>query len=149
MPTSGCFRVHHTVDRHGQRSSTFNAYLSKQFVLEHDNLDICTRTLVHKINIHKSSTGDLEAVGVVLQSHEGGSPLSITARKEVVLSAGALWSPQILLLRSVFVSRRLRCYAEKNVSGVGPEKHLSEVGIPVMKTLDGVGSSLVRYAAIH
>ncbi len=111
MPTLGCFRIHHTVDRNGERSSTFTAYLPKQFVLDHENLHICTRGLVRKVNISASSTGELEAVGVVLQSHERGSPsVSIVARKEVILAAGALSTPQLLLLRLalLLVLHRLR-----------------------------------------
>ncbi|HAC18393.1 MAG TPA: mycofactocin system GMC family oxidoreductase MftG, partial [Dehalococcoidia bacterium] len=45
--------------------------------------------------------------------------------KEIILSAGAVGSPQILML-----------------SGVGPADHLNEVGIPVVKNAPGVGQNL-------
>jgi choline dehydrogenase-like flavoprotein len=63
------------------------------------------------------------AVGVDVRM--GSAERALTARREVILSAGALQSPQLLLL-----------------SGVGPGAHLQALGIPVLSDLHGVGQHL-------
>ncbi|XP_001602085.1 glucose dehydrogenase [FAD, quinone] [Nasonia vitripennis] len=55
----------------------------------------------------------------------------VYARKEVILAAGAINSPQLLML-----------------SGVGPAQHLSEVGIPVIQDSPGVGQNLQDHIAV-
>lgn len=57
-----------------------------------------------------------------------GNIHSVYARKEVILSAGAINSPQLLLL-----------------SGVGPRKDLEAVGIDVIVDLPGVGKNLQNH----
>ena len=63
-----------------------------------------------------------KAVGVEVES--GGEVFSVRGR-EVILSAGAIGSPHLLML-----------------SGVGPQQHLGEHGIPVVADLPGVGQNL-------
>ena len=50
---------------------------------------------------------------------------------EIILSAGSIQSPQLLML-----------------SGVGPEKHLNKIGIPIIYNLPGVGRNLQDHVAI-
>jgi choline dehydrogenase len=61
-------------------------------------------------------------VGVEIES--GGERFTVHG-EEIILSAGAVGSPQILML-----------------SGVGPREHLEEFGIPVVHDLPGVGQNL-------
>ena len=55
----------------------------------------------------------------------------VYARKEVILSAGAINSPQLLML-----------------SGIGPKRNLREVGIPVIYDSPGVGKNLQDHIAV-
>ncbi len=56
---------------------------------------------------------------------QAGTEREARARREVILSAGTLGSPQLLML-----------------SGVGPAEHLRSLGIPVVRDLPGVGQNL-------
>lgn len=66
------------------------------------------------------------AVGVELSSSPTSPRYGITATREVILSAGTVCSPQILL-----------------VSGVGPAKELEVLGISVVKDLPAVGKHML------
>jgi len=57
--------------------------------------------------------------------------LQVYANKEIILSAGSLQSPQILML-----------------SGVGPRDHLEEMGIYTIVDLPGVGENLQDHVAL-
>ncbi len=63
--------------------------------------------------------------GVIVRGEGEGVERTITARKEVVLSAGAFGSPQLLMC-----------------SGIGPAAELSAHGIPVVQDAAGVGGNL-------
>jgi choline dehydrogenase len=100
----------------GQRCSTAKGYLTP--ALTRSNLTLLTKALVEEIQII-----DGVATGVKLQLD--GQSIELTANKEVLLSAGAINSPQILML-----------------SGVGPKEHLAEKGIKEKVDLPGVGQNL-------
>ena len=100
----------------GQRCSSAKAYLTD--ALARPNLTVITEALVEKIVIE-----DKVAKGVKL-SHKGQS-IILGADKEVIVSSGAINSPQILML-----------------SGVGPKQHLFEHGIECVVDLPGVGQNL-------
>ena len=99
----------------GVRMSTALTYLNPQ--RHRLNLTIRANVMVHRILFDgKRATG--------IQVESGGEVFNIEA-DQIVLSAGAMASPQILML-----------------SGVGPADHLREMGIPVVHELPGVGQNL-------
>ena len=80
--------------------STFSAFLPKELVLSRkSSLKICTKTVVTRISISKTANGN-RADGVYLQAAAGNTQEYFArARKEVIVCAGAIVSPQLLLLR--------------------------------------------------
>ncbi len=105
----------HTIAK-GVRSSSSNAYINP--VRHRSNLVIHANALTHKIAVSNQT-----ATGVVYE--RSGAFFRARARREVVLSAGAIGSPQILLL-----------------SGIGPADSLKKNGVPVVRDLPGVGKNL-------
>jgi choline dehydrogenase len=82
------------------------------------NLQVRTRSLVRRVVFEGR-----RAVGVELQGEEGVE--RVTAAREVILCAGALESPKLLML-----------------SGVGPVEELSRHGVPVVHEAPEVGGNL-------
>ncbi|MFM7847677.1 MAG: GMC family oxidoreductase [Rubrivivax sp.] len=109
----GPYQVTH---RNGERFSAAKAYLAPH--LSRPNLQVLTGAQVLRVRFEGR-----RAVGVEVRL--GGVERSLTARREVILSAGALQSPQLLML-----------------SGVGPGAHLQALGLPVVHHLPGVGQHL-------
>jgi len=106
----------HVNQKRGFRMSTARAFLKP--VLKRTNLRLETGVLVEKVLIEGR-----RAVGV--QFRQNGQVVTARARGEVILSAGAVGSPQILQL-----------------SGIGPADWLAEHGIPVVLDRPGVGRNL-------
>ena len=102
--------------RHGLRCSTATAYLRP--ARARPNLRVDTEAHATRILFDGR-----KATGVVYR--QAGRDVSVTARREVILSAGALQSPQLLQL-----------------SGIGPPALLQGFGIPVVHGLAGVGENL-------
>lgn len=109
----GPYQVTH---RDGERFSAAKAYLTPN--LSRPNLQVLTGAQVLRVRFEGR-----RAVGVEVRL--GGVERSLTARREVILSAGALQSPQLLML-----------------SGVGPGTRLQALGLPVVHHLPGVGQHL-------
>ncbi|KAK7438863.1 hypothetical protein VKT23_017789 [Stygiomarasmius scandens] len=110
----------------GQRSSSATSYLHPALSTR-PNLDVLIRTQVMRL----LETEDLTFTTVeVAQSAEG--PLTtLTASSEVILSAGSIGTPQILLL-----------------SGIGPKEELAQVGIESKVDSIGVGKNLVDHPLV-
>ena len=102
--------------RHGLRCSTATAYLRP--ARARPNLRVDTEAHATRILFDGR-----KATGVVYR--QAGREVNVTARREVILSAGALQSPQLLQL-----------------SGIGPPTLLQGFGIPVVHGLAGVGENL-------
>jgi len=107
--------------RDGRRESTATAFL--QSAMRRPNLTILTDALATRVVLEKR-----DAVGVEVRTPEGTR--LVRARREVVLSAGAIQSPQILML-----------------SGLGDGEHLRSLGIVVQHHLPGVGRNLHDHLA--
>ena len=99
-----------------RRASVARTYLSQ--TSGRPNLTLVTNAMVHRVVFEGK-----RAVGV--EFARGGKVQRATAGREVILSAGAIGSPHILQL-----------------SGVGDSEHLSEIGVPVVHELKGVGRNM-------
>lgn len=102
--------------RHGRRCSAAVAFLRP--AMKRPNLRVITRALAESILLEGK-----RAVGAVFR--QDGQTITLRCAREVILSGGAINSPQLLLL-----------------SGIGPHEHLSALGIPVLHHLPGVGQNL-------
>jgi choline dehydrogenase-like flavoprotein len=110
----GPYQVTH---RNGERFSAAQAYLAPH--RGRANLQVLTGVQVLRVLVEGG-----RATGVEFR-RDDGSVARLHARREVLVSAGALQSPQLLML-----------------SGIGPAEHLREHGVPVVVDLPGVGRAL-------
>lgn len=103
------------VDQH--RSSSQTSFLDE--AIQNTPIVVYTQTLGKRVLFNSNKT----ATGVSVET--GGKSYSVSARKEVILSAGAFQSPQLLM-----------------VSGIGPRQTLEEYNVSVLSDLPGVGQNL-------
>lgn len=111
---AGMYQVTH---RDGERFSAAKAYLTPH--LGRPNLRVITGARVTRIVLDGRRASGVEA------RLPGGGTARLTARREVLLAAGALQSAPLLML-----------------SGIGPGQALQSLGIPVRHDLPGVGAHL-------
>ena len=117
------------VNQHkGVRQNTNKAFLKP--VRHRPNLTVITEAHVKKLIIEQTDDGK-RATGVEVRI-KGSSVTRINARREVILSAGSIGSPQLL-----------------QISGIGPEKLLTKYQIPVQHHLSGVGANLQDHLQIR
>ena len=110
----------------GVRMSTAITYLD---ACRHRlNLTIRANVTVQRVIFDSGSTGSPRAVGVEVES--GGESFVIDG-DQIILSAGAIASPQLLML-----------------SGVGPADHLRSVGVEPVHDLPGVGQSMKNHPSV-
>ncbi len=108
--------MYQVTQKNGERYSAAKAYLSP--ALSRPNLRVFTGAHTTRILLERK-----RAIGVEFQ--QGGQVKQLRAKREVLLCAGALQSPQLLML-----------------SGIGPHQHLLETGIATLHDLPGVGQHL-------
>ncbi|MCW3834717.1 GMC family oxidoreductase [Sphingomonas canadensis] len=116
--TDGVSRVELTVGR-GERASTARAYLDP--AMRRSNLTVLTDARVSRVRLDGGRATGIDYV-------RKGRAATAFARREVVLSAGAVQSPQLLML-----------------SGIGPADDLREVGVAPVIDLPGVGRNLMEH----
>ncbi|MEI2301927.1 GMC family oxidoreductase [Ensifer sp. MJa1] len=121
----GYFEVN---QRSGWRWNTSKAFLRP--AKSRPNLTIWTQSHAERLILETEDSGRKRCVGVALQRQ--GRSAEVRARREVILSAGAIGSPQILQL-----------------SGIGPDKLLKRHGIEVAHGLPGVGENLQDHLQIR
>jgi choline dehydrogenase len=110
------FGVYQVTQKNGRRFSTAAAFLKP--ARDRKNLTVITNATVSKINIE---AGVAKRVAYQRKGHNA----SVAANKEILLAAGAIVSPKILLQ-----------------SGIGPGEELKVHGIEVTHHLPGVGKNL-------
>ena len=110
-----------TVDQ-GIRASTYHSFISKK---NKTNLLISTNSLVNKLLIQ-------EGVAKGVSYTKANRQLNVRANREIILCAGAINSPQILML-----------------SGIGRAQDLRDLGIEVHCDLPGVGQNLMDHLEVY
>ena len=103
--------------RNGRRWSAADGYLRP--VMSRPNLEVLTGATVLRVELDAGA-----ATGVRYRDRRGREHVAAAGR-EVILAAGAIGSPQLLML-----------------SGIGPAEHLRESGVDVAHDLPGVGANL-------
>lgn len=121
----GYFEVN---QRSGWRWNTSKAFLRP--AKNRANLTIWTQSQVERLILANEESGRKRCIGVMVERH--GHRTEVGARGEVILSAGAIGSPQILQL-----------------SGIGPAGLLKGFGIEVEHDLPGVGENLQDHLQIR
>jgi len=122
----GYFEVN---QRSGWRWNTAKAFL-RPTCYARPNFEMWTLAQVAKLVLEKQADGSQRCTGVQVWS--GQDMVSVTARREVILSAGSIGSPQIL-----------------QISGLGPAALLQQHNIPVVQDLPGVGANLQDHLQIR
>ncbi|KAK7687997.1 hypothetical protein QCA50_008367 [Cerrena zonata] len=111
---------------HGRRSSAAVAYLDPLVSSRsRPNLSVLVNTVVTKLYHSVSLNGIPEFKTVELGQVNSGSRLNVTATKEIILSAGVIGTPHILML-----------------SGIGPKDTLASLGIEPLVDNPSVGQNL-------
>ncbi|KAF8066493.1 aryl-alcohol oxidase precursor [Lyophyllum atratum] len=108
----------------GVRSSSATSYLGPQFISRR-NLHVLLHAQVARVLRTGSSHGKHEFKEVEFTEGVGGPSRRVKARKEIILSAGTIGSPHILMN-----------------SGIGDPAELSRVGIKTLVNLPSVGKNL-------
>jgi choline dehydrogenase len=113
----------------GWRWNTAKAFL-RPHCMQRPNFTLWTQSQVSRLLLDTSPDGSQRCTGV--QVWNGREMLTVHASREVVLSAGAIGSPQILQL-----------------SGIGPGEVLRQQGVEVKVDLPGVGANLQDHLQIR
>ncbi|SCZ92608.1 BZ3500_MvSof-1268-A1-R1_Chr5-2g08026 [Microbotryum saponariae] len=114
-----------TIDATDGHRATSEKFVRNAKAQGRSNLKVITNAMVKKINFDSQNN----AVSVTYTSVLGFFQTTVAARREIIVSAGAFQSPQLLM-----------------VSGIGPKDQLSQFGIKQIVDLPGVGQNLQDHA---
>lgn len=113
---------HECTIHQGVRQTAFAAYLKP--ILGRKNLWIMDHSFAQRI-LFKKQGASQRAYAVSFVDNRDQQAYTVEAKLEVIVSAGAIRSPQLLI-----------------VSGVGPKADVNRIGVPLIKDLPGVGQNL-------
>lgn len=108
--------------KNGYRWGSYQAFLKP--ILKRENLNIYRYSKVIRVHLNNEN----QAIGVTYIRH--GQKYYVEATKEIILSAGPIDSPKLLLL-----------------SGIGPQEHLQSIGIDPVINLPAVGKNIQDHVA--
>ncbi|KAJ7696428.1 alcohol oxidase [Mycena rosella] len=129
QPSIGWTKLQYTVAADGTRASAFRAYLPHAVVSSLSNLHICVSAVAGQVHFSRETNGQLRVDSVQVLSVDGGRVQVIKAKREIVLAVRLEFQETYCLIKS----------------GVGPQTHLEDMGIEVVRDTPGVGAHLVRY----
>lgn len=116
------FAISQVNTRNGVRASTAKEFLRPAMI--RSNLNVAVNSHVTKVIIRDNQATSVSFI-------QNNKKHYVEARKEIILSAGSIGSPQILML-----------------SGIGPKKHLKSLGVPIIKDLP-VGENLDDHMLLY
>ncbi len=122
-PTQAGVGFYQLTQRNARRCSAADGYLHP--ALERGNVTLLPRAQALRVVVERG-----RAAGV--QVRRGTDVTTVRARREVIVTAGAIGSPRLLLL-----------------SGIGPEDELKALGIDVVADLPGVGRNLQDHVDVY
>jgi len=111
------------MNRHGKRSSSAYAFITP--LADNPKLEVRLQCEVTRVLLEGG-----RAIGVEYRN-ASGELISVLAEKEVILSAGAIITPKLLML-----------------SGIGPADHLASHGIECQVNLPGVGQNFIDHPEV-
>jgi choline dehydrogenase-like flavoprotein len=111
------------MNRHGKRSSAAYAYIEP--LAKDPRLTVKLQSKVSRINIEGGCAKS------VTYKDASGTEHTVFSKADIILSAGALITPKLLML-----------------SGVGPADHLISLGIPPLVNAPGVGQNLIDHPEV-
>ena len=118
---AGVSSLFQTTTKNGMRSSTYHAFLEPH--ADRDNLTIIPHAMAQRL-VFDGEGDSLRVTGVEYHDADGATQ-TVAANKEVLVSAGAVGSPQLLM-----------------VSGIGDSAELSAVGVDPVHNLPAVGKHM-------
>jgi choline dehydrogenase len=113
---------HHINVRDGKRVGTWAGYLEP--AMSRPNLTVSPNSMATRLVLSDGRCTGVEYV-------KDGQTVTDSVRREVIVCGGALESPKLLML-----------------SGIGPARHLEEVGVPVQLNLAGVGENFHNHVLV-
>jgi choline dehydrogenase-like flavoprotein len=136
-PLCGYFTLETSIDRNGGRVSALSAYLNKSIARERSKrLIVCTGTVASRLQIAGDEQNGRMVTAVYIRSSARSNTAKdylVKARREVVLTCGAINTPQLLLL--------------SGIGPTGPDTSASKLNIPIVKELP-VGANFSDHYSI-